>query len=209
MFLKLFIINLLIFETLQQSKVYFTKKISSDSIVNLYKKLDKNLEGNLALKVHSGELGGKYFLTPDFLQKIYDYTKGTFVECNAAYPVKRHTTELHKELLKDHGWVNNSRRFVIMDEDPNKDYKIPIQNPEMISENIVGEHLKDFDSCLVLAHLKGHGMGGFGGTLKQLSIGFASQAGKTWIHTAGKTTDWKILLDNVAREKKNCLSVKK
>jgi hypothetical protein len=97
---------------------------------------------------------------------------------------------LHKELLKEHGWLDNNRRFVLMDEDPSKDYRIPISNPQKIAENIVGEHLKEFDSCLVLSHVKGHGMGGFGGALKQLSIGFGSQAGKTWIHTAGVTTDW-------------------
>ena len=148
------------------------------------------LSGNIGLKVHSGEPGGKYFLTPNFLQKIYDYTKGTFIECNTAYRGGRHSTDLHKKLLKDHGWLDKGRRMVIMDENPSDDFKLKIEDPEMIQENIVGGHLKDFDSCVVLSHFKGHSMGGFGGALKQLSIGFASQAGKTWIHTAGNTTDW-------------------
>ena len=159
-------------------------------MVKLFKKLNVTLSGNIALKIHSGETGGKYFLTPDFLQKIYDYTNGTFIECNTAYFGGRHSTDLHKQLLKDNGWLDKDRRIVIMDENPSDDFKLKIEDPEMIQENIVGGHLKDFDSCVVLSHFKGHPMGGFGGALKQLSIGFASQAGKTWIHTAGNTTDW-------------------
>jgi hypothetical protein len=156
----------------------------------MFKKLQIELKGKIALKVHSGEAGGKYFLSPDFLQEIYDYTKGTFVECNTAYKGSRHLTELHKEILKEHGWLDNNRRFVLMDEDPSKDYNLTVKNPQKIPENIVGEHLKEFDSCLVLSHVKGHSMGGFGGALKQLSIGFASRAGKSFIHSGGNSTDW-------------------
>ena len=187
--LKLLFIILLFYTSLQ-ANVYFTKDISPSSMVKIFKKLNVTLTGKVGLKVHSGEIGGKYFLHPNFLQEIYDYTQGTFIECNTAYKRGRHTTELHKELLKDHGWLDNGRRTVIMDEDPSADFNLTINNPGAISENIVGEHLKDFDSCIVLSHLKGHGMGGFGGALKQLSIGFASQAGKTWIHTAGASTNW-------------------
>ena len=188
--LQLFFAFLLVYNSLQKADVFFTKDISPQSMVTIFKKLNVTLPGKVGLKVHSGEIGGKYFLHPNFLQKIYDYINGTFIECNTAYKKGRHTTELHKVLLKDHGWLDNNRRTVIMDEDPASDFNLTISNPAMISENIVGEHLKDFDSCIVLSHLKGHGMGGFGGALKQLSIGFASQAGKTWIHTAGKTTNW-------------------
>ena len=177
--LKLFFIILLFYTSLQ-ANVYFTKEITPSSMVKIFKKLNVTLTGKVGLKVHSGEIGGKYFLHPNFLQEIYDYTQGTFIECNTAYRRGRHTTELHKELLKDHGWLDNDRRTVIMDEDPNADFNLTINNPGVISENIVGAHLKDFDSCIVLSHLKGHGMGGFGGALKQLSIGFASQAGKAW-----------------------------
>ena len=193
-FLLLFVI------TSQKSDVYFTKDVSPQKIVEMFKKLNVELKGNVALKVHSGEQGGPYFLRPDFLQNIYDYTNGTFVECNCAYTAYRHTTELHKETLKVNGWLDNNRRIVIMDEDPSKDFKINITNHAMISENIVGEHLKDYDSCLVLAHFKGHQVGGFGGALKQLSIGFASQAGKSWIHTAGFTSNWTETWDHKASQ---------
>ena len=166
----------------------------------MFKLLNVTLGENIGLKVHSGEEGGKYFLTPDFLDEIYKYTNGTYIECNAAYEGSRHTTALHDELLKKHGWTKNNRRFVIMDRDPSEDYTIPIKNPKMIEENILGGGIKQFDSCIVLAHLKGHPMGGFGGALKQLSIGFASQRGKTWIHTAGNITDWEKMDNYTANE---------
>ena len=184
--------------TSQKSDVYFTKEISSKKIVEMFKILNVKLKGNVALKVHSGEQGGPYFLRPDFLQEIYDYTNGTFVECNCAYRAYRHSTELHRQTLQVNGWLDNNRRIVIMDEDPEKNWNISIPNHKMISENIVGEHLKEFDSCLVLAHFKGHEMGGFGGALKQLSIGFASQAGKSFIHTAGFTYNWTQTWQNTA-----------
>ena len=185
----------------QKSDVYFTKEISPSSMVKMFKMLNINLTGNIGLKVHSGELLGKYFLTPDFLQEIYDYTNGTFIECNTAYKSGvRHTTATHKILLKDHGWLNNSRRFVLMDEDPLQDFNLTVLNHEMISENIVVGHLKEFDSCIVLSHFKGHGTGGYGGALKQLSIGFASQRGKTFIHTAGKFTDYTVMSENKANQ---------
>ena len=182
---------ILLSNSFQESDVYMIKTITSSNMVKMFKKLNITLGQKIGLKVHSGEIGGKYFLTPDFLQEIYDYTNGTFIECNAAYEGGRHTTELHKELLYNHSWTKNNRRFEIMDADPNEDFNLTINNPKMIKENIVGGKLKNYDSCIVLSHLKGHSMGGFGGALKQLSIGFASQRGKTWIHTAGVTTNWK------------------
>jgi uncharacterized Fe-S center protein len=169
-------------------------------MVKIFKQLNVTLGNKTGLKVHSGEKGGIYFLTPEFLDQIYQYTNGTYIECNAAYKKMRHTTELHEQLLKEHKWRDNNRRFVIMDADPEKDFNLTINNYTMISENIVGEKLKDFDSCVVLAHLKGHSMGGFGGALKQLSIGFASQKGKTWIHTAGITTNYTIMEANLANQ---------
>lgn len=189
--LKYILLLLFLFESLEKSEVFFTKTISPSNMVRIFKRLNIELKGKVGLKVHSGEQGGRYFLRPSFLQEIYDYTDGTFIECNTAYSAMRHETQLHQQLLRDHGWLDNNRRTVIMDEDPSADFTIQVNNPEKISENYVGAHLKDFDSCIVLAHLKGHGMGGFGGALKQLSIGFASQAGKAWIHSAGKTTDWR------------------
>ena len=180
-----------IHESFQKSDVYFIKTISPSNIVKMFKLLNITLKGNIGLKVHTGELGGKYFLRPDFLQEIYDYTKGTFIECNTAYSGNRHTTELHKSLLNSHGWLSNNRRTIIMDENPSNDFELTIQNYQKIPKNIVGEKLKDFESCIVLSHFKGHSMGGFGGALKQLSIGFASQAGKAYIHSGGITSNWR------------------
>ena len=197
---KYFLILLFISNSLEKSDVFFIKDITPSNMVKIYKKLNANLTGNIGLKVHSGETGGKYFLTPDFLQEIYDYTNGTFIECNAAYEGARHTTELHKALLKEHGWLNNSRRTVIMDENPNDDFILNITNGKMIHTDIVGGHIEDFDSCIVLSHFKGHPMGGYGGALKQLSIGFASQQGKTWIHTGGQIVNWTQMDDYLAND---------
>ena len=176
-----------IFISYQKSDVYFIKTISPSNMVKMFKLLNITLKGNIGLKVHTGELGGKYFLHPDFLQEIYDYTKGTFIECNTAYSGSRHTTEFHKSLLNSHGWLSNNRRAIIMDENPADDFELTIQNYQKINKNIVGGKLKDFESCIVLSHFKGHSMGGFGGALKQLSIGFASQAGKAYIHSGEAT----------------------
>ena len=167
----------------------------------MYKKLNFKLEGNVGLKVHTGEIGGKYFLRPSFLQEIYDYTNGTFIECNTAYTsYDRHTTEGHKMVLRENGWYDNDRRMVIMDEECENDKKLTVENYNNITENIVGEHLFDFDSCLVLAHFKGHVMGGFGGALKQLSIGFASRAGKANIHSGAFTTNYTLCWSHKAEQ---------
>ena len=200
--IKIFLAITFVFESIQVSDVYYTKKISSSGIVKMFKKLNITLPGKIGLKVHTGEIGGKYFLTPDFLQEIYDYTNGTFIECNTAYTsYDRHTTEGHEKVLLANGWRNNSRRTVIMDEDPTQDFNLSIPNPRNISNNIVGGHLNDFNSCLVLAHFKGHAMGGFGGALKQLSIGFASRAGKSNIHSGGYTTNYTETWSHKAEQK--------
>ena len=181
-----------------KSDVYFTKIISPEKIVELYEKLNIKLTEPIGLKIHTGEKNGPYYLRPSFLKDIYNYTNGTFIECNVAYRGSRYTTELHKDLLKYNGW--NQYRTLIMDESEEKDIILKVNNPHIISENIVGENLNNFNSCLVLSHFKGHGMGGFGGALKQLGIGFASRAGKTYIHTAGKTKDYKELWSKVATQ---------
>ena len=189
---------------IDQPSVFFTREISPDSVVKMFQHLNYPLEGKVGLKVHTGEKGGQYFLRPEFLQKIYDYTKGTFIECNTAYALvegySRADTEQHKKLLDYHGWSKEGRRVVIMDEIPENNKNLTVENPAKIPNNIVGDHLSEFDSCLVLAHFKGHGAGGFGGALKQLSIGFASQAGKTNIHTAGVTTNWKDMFTYWAKQ---------
>ena len=188
--IKSILLFLLINQVFQKSDVYFTKEISSHKMVEMLQKLNLNLKGNIGLKIHSGETNGKYFLRPDFLQEIYDYTQGTFIEANTAYSSKRSSTQGHKELLEANGWSKNNRRVVIIDENPDDDIELTVKNPQKINKNYVGGNLKNFDSCVVLSHFKGHEMGGFGGALKQLSIGFASQKGKTYIHSAGKYTDW-------------------
>ena len=165
----------------------------------MFKKLNINLEGNIGLKVHTGERDGPYFLRPSLLKNIYDYTKGTFIECNTAYlSGKRHTTPLHEETLKINGWTDY--RIVLMDKNETNDYTLEIKNGHNITENYVGEHLKDFNSCLVLAHFKGHRMGGFGGAMKQLSIGFASRQRKAHIHSGGYTRDYVAMWNHTANQ---------
>ena len=175
----------------EKPTVYFTKTISPNAMVKMFEKLDVKLTGKVGLKVHSGEPNGPYFLRPDFLQPIYDHTKGTFLECNVAYNSERLTTEKHEQVLQDNGWKDNNRRFEIMDAE--EDTAFELENYNILNITYAGKKLLDYDSCLVLSHFKGHGMGGFGGALKQLSIGFGSTKGKTWIHTAGKSTDYNEL----------------
>jgi hypothetical protein len=194
------LIFLLLLQTFQQADVYFTKEISSHKMVEMLQKLNLNLQGNVGLKIHSGETNGKYFLKPDFLQEIYDYTKGTFIESNVAYSSRRSSSQTHKELLEENGWSKNNRRVVILDENPDEDMELTVKNPQKINKNYVGSNLKNFNSILVLSHFKGHSMGGFGGALKQLSIGFASQKGKTYIHTAGGYTDWHYAMSQRASQ---------
>ena len=196
--IKYFLLFSFIFETFTKSDVYFTKEITPEKIVELYKKLNIKLDGPIGLKIHSGEKNGPYFLRPSFLKDIYNYTNGTFIECNVAYRGSRYTTELHKELLKSNGW--SEYKSVILDEFEKNDITLNVDKHHVISENYVGEHLNDFNSCLVLSHFKGHGMGGFGGALKQLSIGFASRAGKTFIHTSGATKDYREIWSKAAKQ---------
>lgn len=198
--MKYILISLLIIQSFQKPDVYFTKEITPSKMVEMLQLLNLDLKGNIGLKIHSGEPNGLYFLKPDFLQEIHDYTKGTFLECNTAYTSVRSSTEGHRQLLEDNGWKANNRRIVIMDENPEDDYELTVKKPEKISNNYVGGHLKEYDSCVVLSHFKGHQMGGFGGALKQLSIGFASRKGKAWIHTAGKTTDWEQTFQQAANQ---------
>ena len=180
---------ILILKSFQKSDVYFTKEISGEKIVTMFKKLNITLKGNIGLKVHTGEKDGPYYLRPSLLNNIYDYTNGTFIECNTAYLRRwRHNTSIHQQLLEWNGW--NNYRIVLMDENEENDIILNVTKPHNITENYVGEHLYDYNSCLVLAHFKGHPMGGFGGAMKQLSIGFASRAGKSYIHSGGYTTNY-------------------
>lgn len=162
--------------------VYFTPEIKSEKLVEIYKTLGKNLSGNVAVKLHSGEPGGHNFLQPDFVKPVVDYLNATIVECNTAYEGRRNTTEKHKKAISEHGF-DKIAKVDIMDEEGQME--LPVENGKQIKVNYVGSHLKNYDSMLVLSHFKGHQMGGFGGALKNMSIGIASSYGKAYIHGAG------------------------
>lgn len=163
--------------------VYFTRDLTKEKIVELYEKLNFTLKGKVAVKVHSGEDGNQNFLHPEYWKPIIDYVKGTVVECNTAYEGERDTTEKHQRLMKNHGWTKYFDVDIMDSTSPDDVLEIP--NGKIIKKNYVGNHLKNYDSMLVLAHFKGHPMGGYGGALKQLSIGCASAFGKAYIHGAG------------------------
>ena len=165
-----------------QSKVYFSQNITADEIVKMYEKLGITLPGNVAVKVHSGEAGNQNFLGPDLYKEVINKVNGTVVECNTAYAGKRNTTEEHLQTMKDHGWTENFK-VDIMDADG--EIELPIPNGVQIKVNYVGKNIEKYDSMLVLSHFKGHPMGGFGGALKNISIGIASSHGKAYIHGAG------------------------
>lgn len=165
------------------SKVYFTKTITPDKVLELYRLLGIELPGHVAIKLHSGEKGNQNFLGPDFWQPIISEVNGTVVECNTAYASSRDITERHLQTMKDHGWVDHFDVDIMDSEGP--DLQLLIPGGKVIQKNYVGRHLANYDSMLVLSHFKGHPMGGFGGAIKQLSIGVASSYGKKHIHGAG------------------------
>ena len=183
---------------MEKSKVYFTKEITPESVIEMYNKLGIKLPGRVAVKLHSGEKGNQNYIKPEFVKAIVDYVNGTVVECNTAYGGARSSTEKHKELIKEHGWTKYFNVDLMDAEGP--DLMLEIPNGKVIKENFVGKNLKNYDSMLVLSHFKGHPMGGFGGALKQLSIGCSSSEGKAWIHSAGKTKDQNILWDNLPEQ---------
>ena len=166
-----------------KSKVYFSKTITAEKVLELYRLLGKTLAGNVAIKVHSGEPGNQNFLRPDFWKPVIDHVGGTVVECNTAYEGGRDTTERHRKTLKDHGWSDCFPVDLLDAQGP--DLELDIHNGKQIRRNYVGKDIVNYDSCLILSHFKGHPMGGYGGALKQLSIGFASAYGKKYIHGAG------------------------
>ena len=172
-----------------KSKVYFTKVINPQKIIEMYEVLKKRLPGKVAVKVHSGEKGNQNFLRPLFLKQIVDYVHGTVVECNTAYEGARNSTEKHKSLIKEHEWTKYFNVDILDSVGP--DITLEIPNGILIKRNYIGKNIKNYDSCLVISHFKGHQMGGFGGALKQLSIGMASTAGKAYQHSGGRTDDQK------------------
>jgi Uncharacterized Fe-S center protein len=163
--------------------VYFTKEISPEALLKLYKKLGITLKGNVAVKVHSGEEGNQNYLHPEFFVPMVKAVNGTIVECNTAYDGERNTSEKHLKLLDSHGWTKFFKVDLLDKTGPDVVFDIP--NGQVIKKNFVGKDLLNYDSLLVLSHFKGHPMGGYGGALKQLSIGCASSYGKAYIHGAG------------------------
>lgn len=181
--------------------VYFSRTITPEMVLELYQKLDHSLSGKVAIKLHSGETGNQNFLGPDFFKPIIDHVSGTVVECNTAYEGTRNTTEKHLKTLEDHGWSKYFPVDLLDAEGP--DMVLDIENGKHIDKNYVGKNLANYDSLLVLSHFKGHPMGGYGGALKQLSIGIASSFGKAYIHGAGDpkkiwTADHDSFLESMA-----------
>ena len=183
------------------SIVYFTKDLSSSSLLRLYKRLNKELKGNVAIKLHSGEPGNQNFLKPDYFKEIIDYVGGTVVETNTAYNGRRNTTEKHLKAIEEHGWTKYYKFDLLDASGPDLELNIPLG--KVIKKNYVGKNIVNYDSMLVLSHFKGHPMGGYGGALKQLSIGLASSFGKAYIHGAGEpskiwTADHDKFLESMA-----------
>ena len=166
-----------------RSKVYFTRDISPASVLKLYKMLGFEPQGKVAIKVHSGEVGNQNFLRPEFWRDVIDHVGGTVVECNTAYAGARNTTKKHIKTLKKHGWSDAFPIDLLDAEGP--DLELPIRGGKIIHKNYVGKNIENYKSMVVLSHFKGHPMGGYGGALKQLSIGVASSFGKAYIHGAG------------------------
>lgn len=168
-----------------KSKVYFTKEITSESLIKIYKSLNQELKGKVAVKISTGEPGGHNFLNPNLIKGLVNKLNGTIVECCTAYAGKRKHPSDHWQVIKEHGFYDIAP-CDIMDEE--KEITIPINGGKHLNGiNYVGSHIKNYDSMLILSHFKGHVMGGFGGALKNMSIGVSSRNGKVWIHSAGKT----------------------
>ena len=179
-----------------KSKVYFTKNITFENLIKLFDALNVKLDKEVAIKLHSGEDGNQNYIKPEFFKPFIDYIDGTVVECNTAYEGARNETSKYKELLKKHGW--NIFKTDILDGDGEIEFSIP--NGLLIKKNYVGKNIEKYNSMIVLSHFKGHPMGGYGGALKQLSIGCASSNGKCYIHSAGKVNSQDVLWDNIASQ---------
>lgn len=178
------------------SVVYFSREITPEKVVELYEKVGITLGGRVAVKLHSGEAGNQNFLKPEFWKPAIEKVGGTVVECNTAYGGERNSTEKHKKLIHEHGWDKYFTVDLLDAEGP--DLKLEIPNGKVLKENFVGKNIVNYDSMLMLAHFKGHPVGGYGGAIKQLSIGCASTAGKSLIHSGGYTDNQDIVWDHMA-----------
>lgn len=183
---------------MEKSKVYFIKEITPENIIKAYETLGKKLPGKVAVKMHSGEKGNQNYLRAEFVKDVIQHVNGTVVECNTAYEGARNSTEKHRKLIEEHEW-NKYFPFDLLDAE-GPDMELDVPNGKVLKKNYVGKNLANYDSLFVLSHFKGHAMGGYGGALKQLSIGCASSAGKTLIHTAGVTDDQTKLFDNLPEQ---------
>ena len=186
---------------MEKAKVYFIKDITPENIIKAYDILGKILPGKVAVKMHSGEKGNKNYLKPEFVKDIVEHVNGTVVECNTAYDGERNTSEKHKKLLENHRWTKYFKVDLLDETGPDKEIEIP--NGKVIKKNYLGKNIDKYNSMLVLSHFKGHPMGGYGGALKQLSIGCASSYGKAYIHGAGEpekiwTADHDLFLESMA-----------
>src|SRR5699024_10196188 len=185
---------------MEKATVYFTKEINSNGLMKAYHALGRKLNGKVAIKISTGEPGGHNFLQPKLIQPLVSELNGTIVECNTAYEGRRNTTKEHWQAIKEHGFMEIAP-CDIMDEEG--DFAIPVTGGKHLTENYVGKHLKKYNSMLILSHFKGHLMGGFGGALKNMSIGVASSKGKAYIHGAGEpekiwTADHDSFLESMA-----------
>lgn len=193
---------------MEKAKVYFMNKVTPEAVIKLYQTLGISLPGNVAVKVHSGEVGNQNFIRPAFFAPMVSLVNGTIVECNTAYAGKRNTTEEHWKTMKAHGWTDIAS-VDIMDE--KGEISLPVENGKQLPVNYVGSHLKNYDSMLVLSHFKGHPMGGYGGALKNISIGIASSHGKAYIHGVGDpeklwTADHDSFLESMADAAKSIVT---
>lgn len=187
---------------MEKAKVYFTKEITPEAVIKMYKALGKELPGKVAVKVHSGEKGNQNYLRPEFMRPMVEAVNGTIVECNTAYDGARNSTEKHRQLMEEHGW-NKYFKVDLMDAEK-PDLILPVSGGKVLKENAVGKTMANYDSLLVLSHFKGHPMGGYGGALKQLAIGCASSEGKSLIHSGGFTDDQTIVWDHVPAQEVFC-----
>lgn len=183
---------------MEKAKVYFSREITPNKVIELYKALGISLNGKVAVKLHSGEKGNQNFLKPEFWKPIIETVNGTVVECNTAYDGARNSTEKHKKLISEHEWDKYFTVDLMDAEGP--DLVLSIPNGKAITKNYVGKNIVNYDSMLVLSHFKGHPAGGYGGAIKQLSIGCASSRGKSLIHSAGFTDDQTIVWENMAEQ---------
>ena len=180
---------------MKESKVYFIDNITSDNLIKMYEVLNKDLPGKIAIKISTGERGNPNYLNPGLIEKLVKKINATIIECNTAYEGGRNTTFQHMKTIREHGFDKIAKVDIM---DAKSEISLPVTKGFHLKQNYVGSNIKNYDSILILSHFKGHPMGGFGGALKNMSIGIASSSGKAWIHTAGKQKDINTLWENLA-----------